>query len=114
MRADSPEGLYSAVADAGVLRFLDAGRRTLSQTTLDASGALLVQRVQFSADGRWLAVGGTREGQAVQFLVAVSGGKVLWERAAVGLVFDAKQPVAQLQLASGEVQNVALRAGEQP
>jgi hypothetical protein len=114
VRADSPEGLYSAVADAGVLRFLDAGRRTLSQITLDASGALVAQRVQFSADGRWLAVGGLRGGRAVQFLVAVSGGKVLWERAAVALVFDAKQPVAQLQLASGEVQSVALRLEAQP
>ena len=114
LRADSPEGLYSAVVDKGVLRFLDAGRRTVAQTTLDASARLVAQSVTFSADGRWLAVGGMRDGSGVQYLVSVSGAKLLWERPSTALRFDTSQPTAQLQLASGEVQTIALRSGEQP
>lgn len=114
VRAESPEGLYSAVVDKGVLRFLDAGRRTVGQATLDASARLVAQRMEFSADGRWLALGGMRDGRAMQYLVSVSGAKLLWERPGTGLSFDPAQAFVQLQLASGKVQAIALRAGEQP
>lgn len=114
VRAESPEGLYSAVMDKGVLRLLDAGRRTVGQVTLDASAHLLAQSVAFSADGRWLAVGGTRDGRALQYLVSVSGTKPMWERQGIALRFDATQPQVQLQLANGEVQVISLRTGAQP
>jgi hypothetical protein len=120
VRAESPEGLYSAIADAGSLRFVDASRRTVSELSLDDSKRLVVHALAFSADGRWLAVSGSREGRGVQMLVSVSEGRVAWERAGVGLSFDTTQPLAQLQLASGELELVGLgdtaaaRAGGRP
>jgi hypothetical protein len=120
VRAESPEGLYSAIADANSLRFVDASRRTVSELSLDDSKRLVVHALAFSADGRWLAVSGSREGRGVQMLVSVSEGRVAWERAGVALSFDTTQPLAQLQLASGELELVglgetaALRAGGRP
>jgi len=113
LRADSPEGLYSAVFDAGVLRFIDAGRRALKQLTIDRGTNVAAQQLQFSSDGRWLALSGLRDGRPVQLLISVPSGKVLWERDAVGLVFDTAQPALKLRMASGDVQSVALPSAEQ-
>lgn len=114
VRADSPEGIYSAVADASMVRILDAGRRAVGQIALDTSTALVVQRLQFSPDGRWLALGALRDAMPVQILISVSGRKVMWERPASGAVFDPRQAIVQLQLASGELQNLALQTAGQP
>jgi uncharacterized caspase-like protein len=108
VRAESPEGLYSAIAEAGAVRFVDVSRRTVSEVLLDDTKRLVVHALLFSADGRWLAVSGSREGRGVQLLVSVSEARVVWEKAGVGLSFDTTQALAQLQLASGELELVSL------
>ena len=112
VRADSPEGLYSAVVSLGQVVFIDRrNASTLKTYALENSSNLLVGRSTFSPDGRWLLVAGVREGKAVQLLMAVSSGRVVWERAASAAVFEASQPLVRLQLADGRFESVELRQG---
>ena len=112
VRADSPEGWYSAVVSAGQVAFIDRrNTSTLKSYALDSGSNLLVERATFSPDGRWLLLGGSREGKAVQLLMAVSSGRTVWERAASAAAFDASQSLVTLQLADGRFESIELRQG---
>lgn len=113
VRAASPEGLYSAVFESGMLRFIDAGQRAVKQVSLENRAGFAATQLQFSPDGRWLALSGSMNGRALQMMISVSNGKVVWERDALGLAFDLNQPAVQLQMASGEMQTLPLRSGDQ-
>ena len=112
VRADSPEGWYSAVVSAGQVVFIDRlNAATLKTYALENGSNLTVERSSFSPDGRWLLLGGLRDGKSVKLLMAVSSGRVIWERAASAAVFDSSQPVVRLQLADGRSEFVDLRQG---
>ena len=112
VRADSPEGWYSAVVSAGQVVFIDRrNAATLKTYPLENGSDLQLDRSSFSPDGRWLLLGGLREGKSVQLLMAVSSGRVVWERAASAAVFEANQPLVRLQLADGRSESIDLRRG---
>ncbi len=112
VRADSPEGWYSAVVSAGQVVFIDRlNAATLKTYALENTSNLQVDRASFSPDGRWLLLGGLRGGKSVQLLMAVSTGQLVWERAASAAVFETSQPLVRLQLADGRFESVELRQG---
>lgn len=112
VRADSPEGWYSAVVSAGQVIFIDRlNAANLRTYPLENGSNLQVGRSSFSPDGRWLLVGAMRDGKPVQLLIAVSSGRVVWERAASAAVFEDSQPLVRLQLADGRSESVELRHG---
>ena len=112
VRAESPEGWYSAVVSAGQVVLIDRrNTSTLKTYALDGTGNLTVGRSNFSPDGRWLLVGGMREAKAVQMLMEVSSGRIVWERAGSAAVFEASQPLVRLQLDDGRFESIELRQG---
>ncbi len=100
LRTTSPEGLYAAQVQAGQVQLIDVQKNSVIRS-IAIDTALAPETVQFSPDGRWLALGALRQGQSVQLLFGVATGRVLWERPASAAQFDAQQARLVLRLPSG-------------
>ena len=110
VRVVSPEALYVAVASAGRVTLHDAVTQSAIRTmVLDSTDRFVPDRAEFSPDGRWLAVGGARDGRPVQFVSAVSSGKLVWDKPATSAEFDKAKASVRMQLSSGGVELLDLR-----
>lgn len=111
-QAESPEALYTVVVSAGQVFLMDALKSSVLKTyPLENGSSFVANSSSFSPDGRWLLIGGLRDGKPVQLLLAVSSGRIRWERAASAAVFEVNQPFVRLQLTDGRSDSVDLRQG---
>lgn len=110
LRAVSPEGLYAAQWVDGQVQLLDVAKNSVIRSmAVDKAAGFRPTALQFSPNGQWLAVGAVRDGQAVQLLLALASGRVLWERPANAAHFDAQQARLNLVLPSGVNESLPLK-----
>ena len=110
--ASSPEGVYIAAVSNGQLFFVDTQQAVMIRNyDLIAAAGFVADSLTFSPDGRWLAVGGNRNGKSTQLVVAISTGKVLWDKPGSAVEFDSAQALVSLRQgnAGGPVEQLKLR-----
>lgn len=110
LRVMSPEGLYAAVLEDGLIYWQDAATR---QALRDSKAYdLRTERVRaalFSPDGRWLIVTlDLVDGKRVQQLHSVNTGKIEWRKFAANVQFDTASPTVRLHNQIGELEEVRL------
>ena len=106
----SPEGVYLAAVSRGQVFFVDTAQAVVVRTAdLPGANGFVADNITFSPNGRWLAVGGRRDGQSAQAVLAVSTGKVLWDKPGTSIEFDRAQALANVRQASGAGERLELR-----
>ena len=96
--ASSPEGVYVAAVSNGQLFFIDTQQAVMIRNyDLIAAAGFVADSLTFSPNGRWLAVGGNRNGKGTQLVVAVSTGEVLWDKLGSTVEFDGARALASLR-----------------
>jgi uncharacterized caspase-like protein len=110
LRVMSPEGLYAAVLEDGLIYWQDA--TTLQALRNSKAYDLRTERVRaalFSPDGRWLIVTlDLADGKRVQQLHSVHTGKIEWRKFAANAQFNTSSPTVRMHNQIGELEEVLL------